>query len=152
MSRRQSQDYRIRPFRRADRQAVRDICAACCWMGDYVPQRIPDDWIWAEYWTRYFTDREPQHVWVVERADDGAVVGYLAGTADKARADRYAPLLFPGIVWRVLRKRLLRNPASRAAMFGMAKSILRGEMRLPGRAWLEFSIEPAGEQSDAVDE
>lgn len=138
MSRRQSQDYRIRLFRRSDRPAVRQICVACCWMGDYVRQRIPDDWIWAEYWTRYFTDREPEHVWMVERAGDGAVVGYLTGTADRARADRYAPLLLPGIVRRVVRKRLLRNPASRAAMFGMAKSILRGEMALPARVVRQY--------------
>ena len=101
-------------------------------MGEHVPQRIPDEWIWAEYWTRYFTGREPRHAWVVERARDGAVAGYLTGTTDEARADRYALLLFPGIVWRVIRKRLLRDPASRAAILGMVRSILRGEMTLPG--------------------
>jgi GNAT superfamily N-acetyltransferase len=55
----------IRPYGAADRQAVRDICAATCWMGEYRPEMIPDDWVWAEYWTRYFTDREPQNSWVV---------------------------------------------------------------------------------------
>ena len=133
MANRRSQDYRIRPLCRADRQAVRDICAACCWMGEHVPQRIPDEWIWAEYWTRYFTDCQPRHTWAVERARDGAVAGYLTGTADERRVDRYAPRLFGGIVWRVIRKRLLRRPASRAAILGMVRSILRGEMALPGR-------------------
>jgi len=102
-------------------------------MGEYVPQRIPDEWIWAEYWTRYFTDCQPRDTWVVERARDGAVAGYLTGTADERRVDRYAPRLFGGIVWRVIRKRLLRGPASRAAILGIVRSILRGEMALPGR-------------------
>ena len=50
--------YIIRPYRRADRQSIRDICVATCWMGEYRPETIPDPWIFAEYWTRYFTDHE----------------------------------------------------------------------------------------------
>ena len=123
--------YVIRPYRRADRAAVRDICVKCSWLGSYQPDRIIDDWIWAEYWTRYFTDREPQHIWVVERTSDGAVVGYLMGTADVSRVERYAPRLFPAIVWRAIRKRLMRRPASRRAIISMLRSLLRGELHLP---------------------
>ena len=49
--------YRVRRLRRGDRQAVRDICVATNWMGEYHPDVAPDDWLWAEYWTRHFTDR-----------------------------------------------------------------------------------------------
>jgi GNAT superfamily N-acetyltransferase len=100
-------------------------------MGEPAPERIPDEWIWAEYWTRYFTDREPDCCWVVERVGDGAVVGYLTGTVHAARVDRYAPFLLGGIVWRVVRRLLLRRPQSRRAMLAMLLSLLRGELLLP---------------------
>lgn len=127
----QTRQYAIGPYRRGDREAVRGICVACCWMGDYRPERIPDEWIWAEYWTRYFTDRQPRYTWVVRRPDDGEVVGYLTGTDDERRFDRYVPYLFGGIVWRVIRKRLLRKSGPRAAMAAMGRSLLRGELDLP---------------------
>ena len=123
--------YVIRSFRRGDRRAVRDICVKCSWLGDYRPDRIMDDWIWAEYWTRYFTDREPRHTWIVERRADGAAVGYLTGTADASRVERYAPFLFPGIVRRAIRRRLVRRRESRRAVLAMLRSLVRGELSLP---------------------
>lgn len=119
----------IHPFRRNDRQAVRDICAATCWMGEHRTEAIPDDWIWAEYWTRYFTDVEPQHSWVVR--DEGRVVGYLTGTADAARAEAYTLRLGPGIVWHVVRRRLMRRPQSRRAIASLLGSLLHDRISLP---------------------
>ena len=130
--------HAIRLYRPGDRAAVRDICAKCSWLGSYEPDRIIDDWIWAEYWTRYFTDGEPQHTWVVERTSDGAVVGYLSGTADVSRVEHYTPRLLPGIVWRVIRKRLLRRAAGRRAIISMLRSLLRGELSLPRVVRREF--------------
>ena len=120
----------IRPYRPGDRQAVRDICAATCWMGDSRPDAIGDDWTWAEYWTRYFTDAEPQHTWVAESAE-GQVCGYLTGTTDIRRFQRYMPRLLPGIGWRVLRRRLMRRRKPRRALLNLAASALRGEMDPP---------------------
>jgi GNAT superfamily N-acetyltransferase len=100
-------------------------------MGAPSPERIVDGWIWAEFWTRYFTDREPQHTWVVEDTQGGQVVGYLTGTADAARVDRYVPFLLPGIVCRVVRKRLMRRAASRRAVVAMLRSLAAGELDVP---------------------
>ena len=63
-------EYLIRPYVTADRQAVRQICAATAWMGSPAPERIGDEWIWAEYWTRFFTDRQQDCCWVAERVGD----------------------------------------------------------------------------------
>jgi len=126
--------FTIRPYRRADRQAVRDICVATSWMGQYRPELIGDDWLWAEYWTRYFTDVEPRHSWVVEQACQagrGAVVGYLTGTTDQHRAAGYALRLLPGIVAHVIRRRRMRSARFRAAAGSMVRSLLAGEMALP---------------------
>lgn len=123
--------YRIAPFHKVDRSAVREICAAAAWLGEPAPERIADEWIWAEFWTRYFTDREPANSWVVRRADDGAAAGYLTGTADVARFDRYTPFLLPGIVCRAVRKRLMRHPEPRRAILGLLRSFAAGELALP---------------------
>ena len=124
-------DFLIRLLRREDRPAVREICAATAWLGSPDPQRVPDGWIWAEYWTRYFTDRQRRYSWLVEQRASGSAVGYLTGTADVRRFDRYLLYLLPWIVFRVVRKRLFRRQASRRALLGLLRSIAAGEMSLP---------------------
>ena len=138
----------IRPYRPADRQAVRDICAATCWMGDPRPELIGDDWVWAEYWTRYFTDVEPANTLVMEHLGDGAVVGYLTGTADERRFLRHTWRILPGIVAHVVRRGLLRRPAARRALLTMLESALFDERCPPSilrryPATWHFDILPA---------
>ncbi|HUT01271.1 MAG TPA: GNAT family N-acetyltransferase [Phycisphaerae bacterium] len=131
MGRSQQAGWHVRRYRRGDRSAVRSICAATAWLGEPAPERIADEWIWAEFWTRYFTDREPQTSWTVARRTDGAVGGYLTGTADVGRFDRYVPFLLPGIVLRVVRKRLIRRRPSRRALLGFLRLFADDEMALP---------------------
>ncbi|MHC4561472.1 MAG: GNAT family N-acetyltransferase [Planctomycetota bacterium] len=124
--------YRIRPYRRSDRQAVRGICVATCWMGDYRPEMIPDEWLWAEYWTRYFTDRDPGLSWVaVQAGRTGNVVGYLTGTADIRRFEAYAPYLLAPMAARAIRRRLISRSRPRRALLAFARSALRGELAIP---------------------
>ncbi|HVM98557.1 MAG TPA: GNAT family N-acetyltransferase [Candidatus Acidoferrales bacterium] len=74
----------IRPYAISDREAVRSICFATGFMGE------PVDWLWrdgasfADLFTRYYTDREPESLWVAER--DGKVVGYLSGCVDSKQS------------------------------------------------------------------
>jgi ribosomal protein S18 acetylase RimI-like enzyme len=115
-----------------DRQRLRDICVQTCWLGRYEPLALPDDWIWAEYWTRYFTDIEPDLTWVVRNAS-GVAVGYLTGTANEARFHAYAPRVALGIIWRAIRKRILRVPHARRAAAAMLGAAARGDMAIPAR-------------------
>ncbi len=121
----------IRPYRPGDRPAIRRICIATAWMGQPDDKHIPDDWLWAEYWTRYFTDREPKHTWVACRCDDDQVVGYLTGTADVKRFGRFVPFLLPGMVLRVIRKRLMRRRTARKALAAFLRSFAHSELELP---------------------
>jgi len=121
---------RIEPYRAGDREAVRRICVLTSWLGELDPARIPDDWIWAEYWTRYFTDRAPDHCWVV-RDDHGEVQGYLTGTDDVRRFQRYTLRLMPGLVAHAVRHRLLRERLSRGAIKSQLRSLLGRDMALP---------------------
>jgi ribosomal protein S18 acetylase RimI-like enzyme len=74
----------VRPYEQRDRAAVRRICHATGYMGD------PVDWLWrdaesfAEMFTAYYTDAEPQSALVAEL--DGEVRGYLLGCTDSRRA------------------------------------------------------------------
>lgn len=130
--------YAIRPYRPGDRAAVRRICIETAWLGRPGPRRIGDGWVWAEYWTRYYTDREQDSSWVVAGRHDGRVAGYLTGTADAARVERYVPFLLPGIVWRVVRKRLLRRREPRGAILSLLASAWRGETNLSARVLQAF--------------
>ena len=72
----------VRSFIAGDREAVRDICYRTGLMGE------PDDGFWrhkeswADLWTSYYTDREPESLYVATM--DDSVVGYLTGCMDTA--------------------------------------------------------------------
>jgi len=149
MAERSSIDCFIRPLRRSDRRAVRDICVATAWLGGPGRGHIPDDWIWAEFWTRYFTDREPQNSLALCGAGDGRVVGYLMGASDVRRFERYVPFLIPGIILRAIHKRLLRRTETQAAVVAMLKSIACGEMSIPPALARDY---PATMHIDLLDE
>ncbi len=74
----------VRPYRGTDREAVRAIAYSAGYMGD------PPDWYWrdvtsfADIWTAYYTDCEPESAFVAESG--GRVVGYLLGCVESARA------------------------------------------------------------------
>jgi len=73
-------DVVIRPYARTDRAQVRHICHVTGYMGE------PVDWMWrdvesfADLFTSYYTDAEPESALVAER--DGVVAGYLLGCVD----------------------------------------------------------------------
>jgi ribosomal protein S18 acetylase RimI-like enzyme len=74
----------IRPYQERDRARVRSICHATGYMGE------PVDWMWrdaesfADLFTSYYTDAEPQSALVAER--DGEVAGYLLGCVESRTA------------------------------------------------------------------
>jgi ribosomal protein S18 acetylase RimI-like enzyme len=70
----------VRPFRTADRPAVRHVCFETGYMGDPVAWQWRDEDSFADLFTGWYTDREPGSALVVET--DGEVVGYLLGCRD----------------------------------------------------------------------
>jgi ribosomal protein S18 acetylase RimI-like enzyme len=74
----------IRPYRPEDRARVREISFLTGYMGE------PVDWLWrdpesfADLLTPWYTDREPESLFVAER--EGSVVGYLLGCVDSRRS------------------------------------------------------------------
>lgn len=104
----------IRPYRPEDREGVRRVCYQTGYMGE------PPDWYWrdtesfADMWSSYYTDAEPESLFVAD--DGGRVVGYVLGCVDSRRAwnpaevalrhgVRRGCLLRPGtapVMWRTL--------------------------------------------------
>jgi hypothetical protein len=67
----------IRAYQPADRGAVRDISFRTGFMGESAAPFWRHAESWADVWTSYYTDREPESLSV--GTIDGRVVGYLAG-------------------------------------------------------------------------
>lgn len=71
----------VRPYLPSDRDAVRHICYQTGFMGE------PVDWYWrdvesyADMWSAYYTDQEPESLFVAVDDTDG-VIGYVAGCVD----------------------------------------------------------------------
>lgn len=78
-------DFLVRGYRPEDRPAIRRICHLTGYMGE------PSGWYWADehsfadVWSGWYTNREPESVGVVEI--DGRVEGYLLGCRDTRAAD-----------------------------------------------------------------
>ena len=67
--------YVIRPYSPDDRRAVRWICCETGFSGNPVDPLFCDRDVFADFFTRYYTDWEPEHSLVAEY--DGEVIGYL---------------------------------------------------------------------------
>ena len=72
----------VRSFRPADRAAVRDISYRTGFMGESAESFWRHKESWADLWTSYYTDQEPESLHVA--TIDDAVVGYLAGCRNTA--------------------------------------------------------------------
>jgi GNAT superfamily N-acetyltransferase len=88
----------IRPYRAADREAVRQLCADTAERG--APTTFPDRELVADLVTNYYLDQEPEHCWVAE--DEDQVVGYLTGCLDSRRWRRALWRIVPAALWRAL--------------------------------------------------
>lgn len=72
-------NYRVRPYKPTDREAVRRVCADTGFMGNPIDTIFSDRDAFADFFTRYYTDYEPECGLVAEDAETGEVIGYLLG-------------------------------------------------------------------------
>jgi len=90
----------IRPYRPEDREAVRAICADTGFLGKPIDPVFEDRELFADYLTRYYTDREPESTFICEL--NGEVKGYLMGSRFPRKKARYEMWLLPTLVVRGL--------------------------------------------------
>lgn len=94
----------VRPYTPSDRDAVRHICCETAFAGAPVDPLFRDREIFADFFTRYYTDWEPESCLVA--VQEGQVVGYLLG----CRRYRFHALIekwilsqmIPKVIWRLL--------------------------------------------------
>ena len=74
----------VRPYEASDRAAVRHICFLTGFAGDPVDYQWADEESFADMFSGYYTDREPESTYVAEA--DGIVKGYLLGCRGSSKA------------------------------------------------------------------
>jgi ribosomal protein S18 acetylase RimI-like enzyme len=77
-------DVLVRPYETADRARVRHICFVTGYIGEPVEWQWRDAESFANIFTGYYTDAEPESALVAEI--DGEVRGYLLGCVDSTKA------------------------------------------------------------------
>lgn len=95
---------RIRPYRAEDRSAVRNICFETGLMGDPVAPIYDDRESFADMFTGYYTDHEPESCFVVTQgpAPEERVVGYLVGCMDTRRVHSTSATFARHVILRAL--------------------------------------------------
>ena len=106
----------IRPYEPRDRAALRQICADTADAGRPIERFFPDREVFADLLTNYYTEFEPQSVFVAENSGD--IVGYVTGSVDTKRflrtmMWRIGPVVFVkaflrGTLWHPQTVRLFR--------------------------------------------
>jgi ribosomal protein S18 acetylase RimI-like enzyme len=132
-----SQDAIIRKYRGEDREAVREISWNTADKGRTVDLYFHDHEAVADFLTRYYTDWEPQALWVAEC--DGAVVGYLTGCLDTRQCDRVIERkVVPAAVIGATRRGALCRAETWRLLAAFAKTALAG-----GRPKVDLNAYPA---------
>ena len=91
----------IRPYTECDRSTVRHISYETSDRGEQNRPIFSDSDVLADVLTRYYTDFEPQSLWVAEYA--GSVVGYLSGCLDPGRYKMTVVLrVIPAAIFRAI--------------------------------------------------
>jgi hypothetical protein len=120
----------IRAYSPADREAVRLICRTTAYRNRGSDSVFEDGELFADYWTRYYTDFEPESCLVVE--EDGEVVGYLLGCRDtnehiRVMSRRVVPAVLARAFWRLATFQY-RKRSSRRMLYWL---ITRGWREVP---------------------
>ena len=118
----------IRSFEKDDRGPLRKLCADTAFMGEPVEKFCPDRELFADWACSYYTDYEPESIFVAEY--EGRVRGYIMGSKDELKYRRVSAELSRLLLKRTL-GRFLFEPSSRRLLFNLAKSFVSGEFKRP---------------------
>ncbi len=101
--------YIVRKYTPLDREAVRKICCDTGLLGDPIDPFMPDRKLWADASSKYYTDKEPESLFVAESR--GKIIGYLFGCVDSRKEIAHrtwlAPRIFIGVLKNILKAKHL---------------------------------------------
>jgi hypothetical protein len=124
-----SGEVTLRPYRAADRDALRAINIRTAYRNRGAAWLFEDTELHADYWTRYYTDIRPADIRIVEIG--GEIAGYFLAGFDhrhfvRSMARQIIPAVAAQALWRLLRGRY-RRPESRRYLRHMLL-VARSEM------------------------
>ncbi len=116
----------IRKYEPRDRKAVRHICCETGAMGQPMERfQMGRTWF-ADRWSAYYTDYEPESCWVSEV--DGVVMGYILGCLDTKRQQKIqAEVIAPRIARKYKWLGFFLHPKNRLLDKRIERSNQRGE-------------------------
>lgn len=121
---------RIRNYRASDRAAVREIACDTADAGEPVERLYHDRRVFADVLTLYYTDYEPELLWVAEC--DGQVVGYLTGCLDTRRQERVTrKRILPKVIAGAIARGALLHADAWRLLAAFAGTVLLGGFPLP---------------------
>jgi len=122
--------WRVRPYSPADREAVRYICCETGFLGEPMEKVVEDREVFADMWSAYWTDREPQSAQVAEH--EGKTVGYLLGCLDTDRQEKiFNREMARPLLWKAVRRGFFLRGKNPGYVYRLGRSMLRGEMKVP---------------------
>jgi hypothetical protein len=119
----------VRAYRDGDRAAVREICRQTAFRNLGAAAMLDDPELFADYWSAYYTDYEPESVLVATRGSQ--VIGYLFGCVDSTQ---YVRTMGRTIVPRVVARLAWRGATGRYRAQPRATTLFRW---LAFRSWRE---------------
>lgn len=95
-------NFRVRPYRSADRPMVRKICGDTGFLGQPIDPIFQDRELFNDFLTSPYTDAEPECCFVLE-GQGGAIQGYLTASKDTAKHGNFLRAQFPSWLRRAAR-------------------------------------------------
>lgn len=118
----------IRRYRPSDRDQIRETACQTASHRNALESLFADPAVMADLLTRYYTDFEPESLWVAEK--NGAIIGYLSGCLRSGwRRRRMARTIFPQAVWRAIRRGALWRRETWHLLRAIVKTFGLGEGR-----------------------
>ena len=120
----------VRPYENRDRRDVRYVCCDTGFMGEPMEIFMDGREVFADLWSSYYTDHEPEHIWVAEA--DGQVVGYIFGGLDTQRQEQITRnRIFPKLILKAFITGCAWSARTRRYASSAIRSMRRGELKMP---------------------
>lgn len=115
--------FEIRRYCPQDREPVWTLVADTAFFGEPVETFLDDRRLYGAAFAAYYTDYEPERLWVAERAE--GVVGYVMGCGDSRRRMRIArACILPAVLSEVLRGHYRVGPKTLRHVLRMVQEYL----------------------------
>lgn len=133
--------FLIRKYAARDRDAVRNLCCLTGFLGKPIDPIFEDRELFADYLTRYYTDKEPESSFVIEQ--NGVVKGYLLGSRFPWKHQIFSVHQNIGLFFKILARYQSYNESTREFIRWILKNSWREVPAAPRRtAHFHFNLLP----------